>query len=62
MSDLSSEDEEAIDILTSKFGDKLTEWEESFLATLVEQGWMSDKQREIFEKIWHEIIVKGRGG
>mgnify|MGYP001566111429 CR=1 FL=1 len=55
MSDLSDEDTEAIEILTSKYGDKLSEWEENFLAILVEQEWISDKQQEIFDKLWHEL-------
>jgi hypothetical protein len=56
MSDLTDEDEEAIDILleNSKYRGKLTEWECSFLESLQEQGWMSVKQKEIFERIWKE--------
>ena len=52
MPKLSDEDNEAIDILTNKYGDRLTEWEENFLATLVEQDFISEKQQEIFDRIW----------
>lgn len=39
--------------------DKLTEWEQSFIQSIREQydrrGSLSDKQREILEKIWERV-------
>lgn len=58
---LSEEDEEAIEILLGeKYQGKLTEWEDTFLHNLDEQGWMSIKQREHFDRIWQEVVQDGR--
>ena len=57
MSDLTDEDEEAIATLLNpnwRYLEHLSEWEAQFLETLQEQGWMSVKQKEIFERIWKE--------
>jgi hypothetical protein len=57
---ISDEDEEAIRIMLNQHGEKLTEWEDQFLNTLLEQGWMSKKQREIFDRLWDELVVQNK--
>ncbi len=59
MSVNSDDDEEAIEtLLGERYHDKLTSWEDGFLNGLLEQGWMSVKQREIFDRIWEEVVVQ----
>lgn len=55
MPDLSEEDEDALRIMQEKYGDRLTEWESEFLAQIEEQGWMSPKQEEIFNRLWGRL-------
>ncbi len=57
---ISDEDEEAIRIMLNQHGEKLSEWEDQFLNTLLEQGWMSKKQREIFDRLWDELVVQNK--
>ena len=61
MSDLTEEDEDAIRILLER-KEHLTDWETSFLESLGEQGWMSGKQREVFDRIWDDVVVSRRRG
>ena len=59
MADLSEEDEEAIQILLGHQNSKLSAWENGFLEGISEQEWMSDKQREIFDRIWERVMGEG---
>ncbi len=55
MSGLTEEDADAIRIMFAFHISKLTEWEVEFLEVVEEQAWMSNKQREIFDRIWERV-------
>jgi len=57
---MTEEDLEGIQILLHEKFEYLTIWEENFLKNVEERGEMSKKEKEIFDSIWVEIMIKGR--
>lgn len=50
------EDSDALEILVKR--DDLSEWEESFLASLSERDEWTEKQRQTFEQLWERKMER----
>ena len=57
---MTEEDSEAVEHLLTHKERVLTTWEVDFLENIQERGILTTKQKENLDRIWDEIMVKGR--
>lgn len=56
LSPKTDEDDEAITILLSRYNERLSAWEVEFIESIADREQFTEKQREVFERIWGRVM------